>query len=280
MQIFGLEEMMMKKSYRMIAAAAAFLMLACATAACTASGGSPSPVPSGNIASPSPATGYTAGEKPYSDLKAEDVERIRMVVYSDAQPPDWPDPFKDAVSPQDLQALVDIIDGVEIKAETDYMHMPIGATGYALDINMKDGTLMRVYLYGDHNLTAPGRIYETATLPDLSAAFKALSGRERLLPNTSDTPELENSSLFELDGWHYYFEPNDRNYCMPGYLVRESGQGDIEVVDRYVDLIHPSIRVEGGRIMFRGYATEKDANLDASAFFNILPDGSDRKPGD
>jgi hypothetical protein len=171
-----------------------------------------------------------------------------MIVNRDSQPPDWPDPFKDATSPKDLQALVGILSGIEIKEKTDQTHMPVGATGYSFFVTMKDGTVTNIYLYGDQNLSDPDRvIYEIEKLPGLDAAFDALSGRTRLLPNTADTSQ--NSSLFAMDGWNYYFEPADGRAYPPAKLVREDAKGNVEVVYPQVDVSKPAIFFGRNRIL-------------------------------
>lgn len=227
-------------------------------------------------ATPAPDRKYSAGEKPFSGLKPENITRIRMIINSDAQPPDFPDPFKDAAEPADLQAIIGILNQVEVKKTIEMSDMPIGATGYTLLVNQKDGTLLYIYFYGDDILSEPGSIYKISKLPDMDALYKTLEGRTRLLAGGlgNSTMEERNGCLFEMDGWKYYFEPADNG--VSGCLVRENENGKVETVYKRADIIHPAIFHGHNRIVLV-QDQNPDSRIDDNILISFNPDGTEEK---
>lgn len=193
-----------------------------------------------------------------------------MIKYAD-HPPEFPSPFKDTVSTEEIQAIVNELQTVEITGKGD---IPIGATNYCFLINLKDGSVEDVVFCGNDVLSAGGGLYGIDRLTGLPELYTALAGRTRLLPAIADTTEKMDSCLFEMDGWQYYFEPG--NNGADGILVRENGSGKVVTVYRHADAVHPAIFPGQSRIVLV-QDQNPDSRVDDFLLISIEPDGSGMK---
>lgn len=226
---------------------------------------------------------YHNGDRPFSQVRAEDISTIQIAISRDSMPPGWPNPVKTITAAEDIRRIVEALQPLHLLQQFTWgdnytmSHMPIGLDGFSVALYCKDDTILRFYLYGEDCISMDSpTTYAIDGLPQhaMGQLYDSLSyEEEKWTPKDPVHPY----DLFLLDGWRYFTaDAQDADGHRVLQLQRYKSSAMLQVI---ADQLSEPVNVwtDGKRVVYLGIAEGTNPTTSQPRLYSVNLDGSDKR---